>query len=80
MLVRCTALAFALLLIPTVAAAQTSDADRVTARGFAQEGQDALDRKDFTTAADRFGRAGELLHAPTLTLGLARAQVGLGSG
>ena len=75
---RCTALAFALSLVPAVASAQLSDADKATARSLAQQGQEALDRKDFTTAADRFDRARQLVPAPTLTLGLARAQVGLG--
>src|SRR5262245_12687203 len=78
MILRRSALALALLLIPTVASAQVSDANKAAARALAQQGQDALDEKDFTTAADRFTRAGELLHAPTLALGLARAQVGLG--
>jgi hypothetical protein len=72
------ALALALLLVPASALAQVSDADRATARTLAQQGQDALDAKDYATAADRFGRAGELVRAPTLTLGLARSQVGLG--
>ena len=72
----CTALA--LLLATESASAQLSDADKGTARALAQQGQDALDKRDFATAADRFARAGELVHAPTLALGLARAQVGLG--
>lgn len=55
-----------------------SDADKLTARELAREAQDALEKKDFATAADRFGRADSLFHAPTLVLGLARAQVGLG--
>jgi hypothetical protein len=65
------------LLAPTSALAQ-SDADRGQARRLALEGQAALDKKDFTTAADRFGRADSLFHAPTLLLGLARAEAGLG--
>jgi hypothetical protein len=72
------ALALALLLVPAAARAQTPDADKAAARILAQQGQDALDGKDFATAADRFGRAVELVHVPTLALGLARAQVGLG--
>lgn len=60
------------------ARAQGSDADRATARALGHEGQEALDRKDYTTAADRFARAEALFHAPTLLLGLARAQAGLG--
>src|SRR6185312_5466429 len=70
--------ALGLLLAPASASAQLSDADKASARARAQQGQDALDKHDFTTAADRFARAGELVHAPTLALGLARAQVGLG--
>ncbi len=65
-------------LAPRSASAQLSDADKASARALAQQGQDALDKRDFATAADRFARAGELVHAPTLALGLARAQVGLG--
>jgi hypothetical protein len=75
------ALLLALSCLPALggtAYAQVSDADKSTARGLATEGVAALDRKDYTTAADRFGRADSILHAPTLLLGLARAQVGLG--
>ena len=68
----------ALGLLPGRASAQISDADKATARALAQQGQDALDKRDFPIAADRFARAAELVHAPTLPLGLARAQVGLG--
>ncbi|WP_438011414.1 hypothetical protein WME89_23860 [Sorangium sp. So ce321] len=60
------------------ALAQVSDADRATARSLAVEGQEALDRKDFSAALDRFGRADAIIHAPTLLLGVARAQVGMG--
>ncbi|WP_438020870.1 hypothetical protein WMF18_18185 [Sorangium sp. So ce315] len=60
------------------ALAQVSDADRATARSLAVEGQEALDRKDFAAAFDRFSRADAIIHAPTLLLGVARAQVGLG--
>ncbi|AUX43171.1 hypothetical protein SOCE26_046140 [Sorangium cellulosum] len=63
---------------PAAALAQVSDADRATARSLAVEGQEALDRKDFSAAFDRFGRADAIIHAPTLLLGVARAQVGLG--
>jgi hypothetical protein len=73
-----SALALAFALAPAAALAQTSDADLAVARDLAQQGQDALDRKDFAVAADRFARAGELVHAPTLEVGLARADVGLG--
>jgi hypothetical protein len=72
------ALAAAALSTPAIAAAQVSDADRATARTLATQGQEALDKKDYSTAADRFSRADSLVHAPTLLLGLARAQAGLG--
>lgn len=59
-------------LLTTGAHAQ-SDADRATARQLGQEGQQALENKDFATAEDRFRRADKMVHAPTLMLGLARA-------
>src|SRR5579862_6290303 len=68
----------ALLFVPVRASAQGTDADRATARLLAEQGQQALDARDYTTAADRFARADALVHAPTLMLGLARAAVGLG--
>jgi hypothetical protein len=71
-------LTFALASIPTAAWAQPSDADRATARVLAEQGHEALDKKDYATAADRFGRARQMFPAPTLSLGLAQAQVGLG--
>jgi hypothetical protein len=55
-----------------------SDADRAAARVLAQDGQQALDRKDYALAAERFARADSLVHAPTLLIALARAQTGLG--
>lgn len=67
------------MLSPTDARAdEPSAADRATARTLAQEGYLALRDKDYATAADRFGRAVALVHAPTLLRDLARAQVGLG--
>lgn len=59
-------------------AEEPSSADRVTARGLAQEGYEALRAQEYATAADRFARANALVHAPTLLRDLARAQVGLG--
>jgi hypothetical protein len=67
-----------LALAPRAAAADPTDADRMTARTLAVEGQTALERSDYRTASDRFARADALVHAPTLLLGLARAQAGLG--
>lgn len=72
------AVLFAAALIPAVARAEPSDADRATARALAREGYDAERRGLYGIAADRFGRAEALVHAPTLLLGLARAQTGLG--
>src|SRR5258706_605461 len=60
------------LLLASPAFAQ-SDADKATARSLGQEGQSALDAKDYKTAEDRFRRADSLYHAPTLALGLARS-------
>jgi hypothetical protein len=50
-----------------------SNEDRATARTLGQDGQKALDAKDYKTAEDDFRRADSLVHAPTLSLGLARA-------
>jgi PEGA domain len=67
----------ALSLSTRPAAAQPSASDRATARALAEEGGEALDKKNYEIAADRFARADALVHAPTLSLELARAQVGL---
>lgn len=53
-------------------------ADRNTARELAGLGQDALEQKDYPRARELYGRALALLPAPTLALGVARADVGLG--
>jgi hypothetical protein len=65
---------------PRWASAQDSksDADRATARALAHEGYEAQTHGRYALAADRFERAEALVDAPTLLLGLARAQVGLG--
>jgi hypothetical protein len=68
----------ALLSTTDARADEPSAADRATARTLAQEGYLALRDKDYATAADRFGRAVALVHAPTLLRDLARSQVGLG--
>jgi hypothetical protein len=77
---RCSAAALLLLaaLAPSAAFAQGSDADKGTARELTIQGYDALTAKDWATAADRFSRADKLYHAPTITVGLARAHVALG--
>lgn len=55
-----------------------SSADKATARQLGIEGDDAIAKKDFKTAEDKFTRADALYHAPTLSLGLARAQAANG--
>jgi hypothetical protein len=66
------------LLLTTSAWAEPNEADRATARALALEGHNALTAKDYATAADRFGRADALVHAPTLVVDWARALQGLG--
>lgn len=73
---RWSPLVASLLLCPA-AHAQTA-ADRATARELGLDGQAALDKKDYATAEDCFRRADALFHAPTLMLGYARAEAGLG--
>src|SRR5688572_10234925 len=60
------------------ASSEPSAADRNTARRLAVDGQKALKAGDFAKAADHFQRANDLVNAPTLLLGLARARVGQG--
>ena len=69
-------LSISLALIAPAALAEPTAADRATARTLAQEGQHALETKNYVMAIDKFSRADALVHAPTLLLGLARAQVG----
>ena len=61
-----------------VARAEPSASERASARSLAQEGYAALTVKYYAVAEDRFRRADELVHAPTLVLDRARALVGLG--
>lgn len=63
---------------PSIARADVSDGDKATARQLTIDGYEALKKNDYTGAADRFKRADSLYHAPTITLGMARAQAGLG--
>jgi hypothetical protein len=68
-----------LLTAPGLVLAQpVSDANKAAARQLVLDGNDALTKNDFAGAADLFSRADKLVHAPTVTVGLARAQVGLG--
>src|SRR4051794_32954254 len=73
-----SAIIVTLALFAPVVFAEPSAGDRATARTLAQEGQQALEGKNYAVAIDKFSRADSLVHAPTLLLGLARAQVGLG--
>ncbi len=66
-----------LLSAPGVFAAPT-DSDRTTARELAREGYEALEKKDYAVAEDRFRRADALVHAPTIVVDHARALVGMG--
>ena len=66
------------VLLANPAWAEPNEADRATARSLALEGHAALQKKDYQTAADRFGRADALVHAPTLVVDWARALQGLG--
>jgi len=69
----------AVLLTAAPAAAQVSESQRANARHLASQGQEALDARDYAKAADRFAKAEAIVHgAPTLLLGQAQAQVGLG--
>ncbi len=71
---RLTVLALLGVMVPAPVWAQ-SDSDRATARELGQQGEAALTAKDWKRAEDNFRRAEALFHAPTLSLGLARAQV-----
>ena len=73
---RFTAGWLALALVALVSSAAAQDvADTATARALAGEGYEAMKAGACAVAADRFSRAEELHHAPTLLLGLARANV-----
>src|SRR5258708_2399806 len=67
-------------LAPSVGWAQAnpSDSDVATARQLTLDGYAALQRRDFARAESRFARADAIFHAPTISLGLARARVALG--
>jgi hypothetical protein len=78
-LAACATLVPSLLALSApVGAQEPSAVDRATARALAREGYEAQQRGQYGLAADRFERADALAHAPTLLLGLARAQQGLG--
>jgi hypothetical protein len=75
---RSTAVVVTLALTAAPSVFAQPAADRATARQLGQDGQTALDAKDYTAAEDHFRRADALFHAPTLLLGYARAEAGLG--
>jgi hypothetical protein len=56
----------------------TTEDAKNAARSLGREGQEALDRKDYRVAAEKFAAADRSFHAPTLVLGLARALAGAG--
>jgi len=60
------------------ARAQASDADKAVARELFNDGAKALDAEKYAIAVDKFKKADELFHAPTMLIGLARAYTGLG--
>ncbi len=66
-----------LFALSTPARAQ-SDADRATARTLARDAEQALNAKDYPKAIDLFTRADALVHAPTLLVALAHAEIGMG--
>jgi hypothetical protein len=73
---RAAALAFAALSVAAASsAAEPSDADKATARALMNEGYDALERGDVRMALERFRAADALVHVPTTTFALARAEV-----
>jgi hypothetical protein len=75
---RPVALVVMLSALVSSAAFAQSDSDKATARELGQTGQAALDAHDWKRAEDDFRRADALFHAPTLMLGMARAQAGQG--
>ncbi len=70
--------ALAALLTAPVARAQVSAADRETARSMMQEGRDLREKGDLKGALTRFKSADDIMHVPTTSLEVARAQVALG--
>jgi hypothetical protein len=76
---RLALLALLFALAPARALAQPiSPADKARARDLANAGYDALDKKDYAKAAERFAQADGIIRVATVRIGLARAQAGLG--
>ncbi len=74
---RSLALAAVLLLASPLAVAQTA-ADKAGARALAEQGLEAFRAQNWAEAADLFGRAESVVHAPPHLLYLARSQEKLG--
>jgi hypothetical protein len=70
--------AVASMLVAPGANAQVSAADRETARSMMQEGRDLRDKGDLKGALQRFKTADDIMHVPTTSLEVARAEVALG--
>jgi hypothetical protein len=66
-----------LLAVSQAAAASEDPGDKATARQLFQDAGAAMERSDFETAADLYGRSNTLFPAPTAALGEARALVKL---
>jgi serine/threonine protein kinase len=69
---------FSTLSVLSLLAQPISAAEKAKARDLANAGYDALDKRDYVTAANRFTQADGIIHVATVRLGLARAQAGLG--
>lgn len=65
--------------LSTMPAAAQTPTEKAAARALANEGEAALKKQDYATAFEKYDKASRLIpDALTLTLGLARAQLGLG--
>ncbi|MDC0745128.1 hypothetical protein [Polyangium mundeleinium] len=65
------------LLSPGTASSQTAE-EKAAARSLAQQGAEALQKKDYAEAIDLLSRAEAIIHAPPHLLLIGRGQVGLG--
>ncbi len=77
---RCfwSAVAFTVALSVSASAEQVDDATRSAARQLATDGSAAYQADDYSQAYDRFNRAYQLVHVPTLGIWAARSLVKLG--
>lgn len=78
---RCTALLLVLfpcLLLPSPARAERPQSAQDVARTFGEQGIVLFEQGNWQDALDRFQRAEDLYHAPTLVLFMARCEVKLG--